>query len=109
MLKSSSVTVIDNDTETCHQFIGCGDSVRQAEVEQVIKKALRQGHVVVRETGERVFQERVVRFNPNAETPGGRYEWSDDGNRMRADVIEHTTHRDGTKEQRHVRAVWVKG
>ena len=108
MFHAAEITVIQGDRESVHRFIGGDETARAGEVEKTIKKALRAGHTVVYPNGVRVYQERVTRFNPKAETSSARYEWSEDGNKVRADIVEHTIHPDGTEETRTVRDVWVK-
>jgi hypothetical protein len=77
---------------------------RQGDIDQIIKRAFRGGHTVIYPDGTRVFRERVPRCKK------GKYEWSDDGNRVRADIIEYTSYPDATEDddQRVVRSVWVK-
>ena len=104
------LTTVDFDTglETINVIRGGDEKSRRAEATRQAAKALRKGHMVIHPSGVKVFHERVVRFNPKAETSSGRYEWSDDGNRVRADIIEHRIHPDGTENSEIVKQVWVK-
>ena len=104
----TAVNVIQEGCEVMHRVHGGDEDARAADIQRTIKKALRAGHTVVYPNGVRVFHERIVRFNPNAETSSARYEWSDDGNKVRADIVEHTIHPDGTEDSRTVRQVWTK-
>jgi hypothetical protein len=105
---TAEITVVHDDRQVVHRVAGSSEAARAADIQRTIKKALRAGHTVVYPNGVRVYHERVVRFNPKAETSSARYEWSEDGNKVRADIVEHTIHPDGTEDTRTVREVWVK-
>ena len=107
MTSTAEITVIHDDREVVHRVAGGDEAARTADLQRTIKKALRAGHTVVYPNGVRVFQDRVVRFNPRAETSSARYEWSEDGNKVRADIVEHTIQPDGTEETRTVRELWI--
>ena len=104
----TAMTVLEDNREHVHVVCGSDEATRQAKIKRTADKALGRGHTVIFETGVRVYRERVVRFNPKAETASGRYEWSEDGDRVRADVIEHRIHPDGTEERSTLREIWVK-
>ena len=104
----AAMTVLEDNCENVYVFCGSDEATRQAEIKRTAEKALKKGHTVIYETGVRVHHERVVRFNPKADTSSARYEWSEDGNKVRADIVEHTIHPDGTEDTRTVREVWVK-
>lgn len=108
MFHTAEITVVQDDREVMHWVTGGDEAARAADIQRTIKKALRAGHTVVYPNGVRVYRERVTRFNPRAETSSARYEWSEDGNKVRADIVEHTIHPDGTEETRIVREVWVR-
>ena len=92
----------DTDTRTVYVVQGGTAEERQGDIDKIIKRAFRGGHTVVYPDGTQVFRERVPRFKK------GKYEWSDDGNRVRADIIEYTIYPDATEDQKVVRSVWVK-
>jgi hypothetical protein len=92
----------NGESQTVHVVSGGTAEERQGDIDQIIKRAFRGGHTVVYPDGTRVFRERVPRVKK------GKYEWSDDGNRVRADIIEHTLYPDATEAQEIVRSVWVK-
>ena len=102
------IKVIQDNRQIIYRVVGGDDAERAADIHKTIRKALRAGHTVVYPNGVRVQHNRVVRFNPSAESSSARYEWSKDGNKVRADIIENTIYPDGTERQRTVRRVWVK-
>ena len=108
MANTAEITVIYDDREVVHRVAGGDEAARAAHIQKTIKKALQAGHTVVYQDGVRVYHERLVRFNPRAATSSARYEWSEDGNKVRADIVEHTIHPDGTEDSRPVRQVWIK-
>ena len=108
MTNTAAINVIQDDREVMHRVYGGDEAARAADIQRTIKKALRAGHTVVYPNGVRVYHERVVRFKPKAETSAARYEGSEEGNKVRADIVEHTIHPDGTEDTRTVREVWVK-
>ena len=108
MSNTAQITVIHDDREVVHRVAGGDEAARTADIKRTIKKALRAGYTVVDPNGVRVYHERVVRFNPRAETSSARYEWSNDGNKVRADIVEHTIHPDGTEETRKLHPVWIR-
>ena len=104
MINKDHITVENADTGTRTVYVVQGGTAeeRKGDIDQIIKRAFRGGHTVVYLDGTKVFRDRVRRFSQ------GKYERSDDGNRVRADIIEYTIHPDATEDQKVVRSVWVK-
>lgn len=101
---TSKITVENADTDTRTVYVVQGGTAeeRQGDIDKIIKRAFRGGHTVVYPDGTKVFRDRETRCKR------GKYEWNDDGNRVRADLIEYTIYPDATEDQRVVRSVWVK-
>ena len=102
MIDQITVENDDTDTRTVYVVQGGTAEERQGDIDKIIKRAFRGGHTVVYPDGTKVFRDRATRCKK------GKYEWSDDGNRVRADILEYTIYPDDTEDQRTVRSVWVK-
>ena len=98
-----TITVEDKGSEskTVHVVAGGTAEERQASIDQIAKRAFRGGHAVIYPDGTKVFRDRQPRFSK------GKYEWNNDGSRVRADIIEYTIYPDATEDQRVVRSVWI--
>jgi hypothetical protein len=73
-----------------------------SESNQATRKLLKGGHMLHRLDGSKVWRCREPIW-----TPGERYEWHEDGERVRCAWTEITMSADGVRSIRDLRRVWV--
>ena len=73
-----------------------------SKVDQDTRSLLRAGHTLHRLDGSKVWRCREPLW-----TPAERYEWHDDGDRVRCIWTEITMTPDGARSSRELRRVWV--
>jgi hypothetical protein len=93
-------------TKSVHYIIGRDAAGVAEDAEAIALEELRKGATIHLRGGGRVWRERRARFHI---VDGlSRYEWHEDGERVRCDWHEITMTPDGKRSERRLRSVWVQ-